>query len=86
MSDRAHKFLAFRARSKVQKALRISALDVVADFEADDLAEQEIDALHQALTRNAAADANYDYSDATDLVLVELVAARPAARFAYLES
>jgi hypothetical protein len=48
--------------------------------------DSEIEALHEMQTRDAArVEANYDYSDSDELVLVKLEAARTSARrFAFL--
>lgn len=79
MSIRAHKFIAYRAQSKMLKALARSIdCDVIA---IDD--DSEIQTLHDAVTRDAARAANYDYSDADSLVLVKLEATRDARRFQY---
>lgn len=81
MSNRARNFLAFRHRSKVEKALARHIVDV---SETDTFDETEILEIRESF--HTERDANFDYAESTDLVLVDLVAARPAARFAFLES
>jgi hypothetical protein len=79
MTERAQRFLAYRATSKTLKALvRHVDCEVVAIED-----DSEIVTLHDVVTRDAAREANYDYSDAESLVLVKLVATRSARRFAY---